>query len=397
MTNVTMAFRSLREGWRRALLSALGILVGCTAIVLLVSIATGVEQDVRSQVEDLGVNVLVVVPGRIDDGSFNPNFGGASYLKEIDATNIARVPGVVRTAPFTFVGGGIRAGKKTAAPLLAATSAEWFRMRPLTMREGRTFTKEEEDEDVVVLGGIAKDALFGKGAVATGKTVTVNKREYRVVGVTEDKKQEQSLLSAGSLQNLVYLPYARLKAKEPDLQTDRVMIQAAPDSDPKALIKAVDTILGERLDRQQFQVLTQEDLLGLVFKLMGILKWLLTGLTSIALFVGGVGILTVMLMSVNERTAEIGIRKAVGARGRDIFSQFLTESVALAVLGAAGGLVLSAVVAQVLRVYTPVKPLITPAIVALAIGVCVGVGALFGLIPAVKAARRPPVEALAGP
>ena len=133
--NLLFALRSLRDGWSRAILSALGITVGSAAIALLVSIALGVRSDVENQVRDLGVNVLVVVPGRLDEGTFHPNFGGASYLADLDATALAKVPGVVRAEPFTFVGGGIRRGAKVASPFLAACTPGWFAMRPVVMRD----------------------------------------------------------------------------------------------------------------------------------------------------------------------------------------------------------------------------------------------------------------------
>lgn len=388
--NLVFALRSLRDGWTRALLSALGITVGAAAIALLVSIALGVRDDVESQVRDLGVNVLVVVPGRLSEGTFNPNFGGGSYLTDADAAALRKVPGVVRAEPFTFVGGGIRVGAKTASPFLAACTPGWFAMRPVVLREGRTFG--EEEGDVTVLGSLAADSLF-KGS-AVGKRVTINGRGYTVVGVTQDKKQEGSLLAFGSLQNLVYVPYARLKKVQPNLQTDRIMIQARPDVEPKALIARCDAVLAKRLDRAQFQVLTQEDLLGLIYKLMGILTWLLTGLTSIALFVGGVGIMTVMLMSVNERAKEIGVRKAVGARGRDVFAQFLFEALLLALFGGLAGLALTLVVNKGLDVYTPIHPKMTSGVIALSLLTSLGVGGVFGVLPAMKAARKDPVAAL---
>ncbi len=390
--NLVFALRSLRDGWTRALLSALGITVGAAAIALLVSIALGVRDDVESQVRDLGVNVLVVIPGRIDNGTFNPNMGGMSYLEDADATALARVPGVVRAEPFTFLGGYVKAGAKVAqGPLLTACTPGWFAMRPVVMREGRTFGTGEGD--VTVLGSLAADALFPK-ASAIGKRVTINRRKYTVVGVTQDKKQEGSLLSFGSLQNLVYVPYDRLRAIQPDIQTDRIMIQARPDAEPKALIKRCDAVLQRRLDRAQFQVLTQEDLLGLVYKLTGILTWLLTGLTSIALFVGGVGIMAVMLMSVNERAKEIGVRKAVGARGRDVFAQFLMEALLLSTFGGLMGLLLTVGVDAALDAFTPIHPKMTPGVIALSLLTSLGVGGVFGVIPAMKAARKDPVAAL---
>jgi putative ABC transport system permease protein len=181
---------------------------------------------------------------------------------------------------------------------------------------------------------------------------------------------------------------------QPNAQINRIFIQTEPDREPRTLVKEVEKALGERLDRNTFSVLTQQDLLKLVFKLMGILTWLLTGLTSIALFVGGVGIMTVMLMSVHERTKEIGIRKAFGAKRRDIFWQFLAEALLLALVGVAAGLGVSAAACWALAKWTLLKPTITAGIVALAVSVCALVGAVFGIAPAMRAASRDPVSSL---
>lgn len=393
--NLVASFRSIQEHWQRALLSILGITVAAVAIVLLISIALGVRADITAQVRDLGVNLIVVLPGRIEPGDmmFNPNLAGISFLDEKDAESVKSVDGVVRAAPLTFAGGGIRRGKEEAFPITIATTPDWFQIRPVKLRSGATFTWDQENTDVCVLGSIAAEKLFGKDN-AIGQTIYYNKHPYRIVGVTEDKKSTDSLFSMGGFENVVYFPYHALKKEIPDLQTHRIMIQTAPEVEPKALVGRVNAVIGKRLDSQQYSVLTQEDLLGLIYQVMGILTWLLTGLTSIALFVGGVGIMAIMLMSVNERSKEIGIRKTVGARRKDIFVQFLVESVALGALGGALGLAVSWAVGQFFIQYTKIHPMITPGVVALSFGVCVGVGAVFGVLPAANAARKDPVAAL---
>lgn len=373
----------------------LGITVASIAIVLLVSIALGIRGDIGEEIRGLGANLIVVLPGRIEPGDmmFNPNLAGISFLEEADAVRVRTVPGVERAAPLTFAGGGIRRGSVDAFPITIATTADWFQIRPVQMKEGRTFSPAEDGEDVCVIGSIAKDTLFGsKNAI--GQTVLYNRRPYRVVGVTQDKKGRQSLFSMGGFENVVYFPYHALKREIPDLQTHRIMIQTRPEAEPKSLVSRIDSVMGQRLDRQQYSVLTQEDLLGLIYKVMGILTWLLTGLTSIALFVGGVGIMAIMLMSVNERAREIGIRKAFGATRRDIFVQFLLESSFLGALGGGVGLLLSWIVCLGFTNYTKIHPLITPGVVAMSFATCVGVGAVFGAWPAARAASRDPVVAL---
>lgn len=391
--NFRCAVQSLIEQRQRAVLSATGIMVGCLAIVLLVSIAKGVQKDVSGQVNQLGVNVLVVIPGRVTQGEmFNPNIAGLSYLRDEDVDRVRKIPGVKTAAPLMFAGGAITNGDRySPTTIVLAAGPEWFTVHPVKMAEGAVYG--HEDEPVCVIGSIAKKNLFGEGS-ALGKKVDINGESFKVIGVTENKESEHSLFSVGSFENVAYFPYIHARKHLANPQLHRIMIQTQPDLEPKKLVSAVEAALAERLPESTFSVLTQEDLLNLVFKIMGILTWLLTGLTSIALFVGGVGIMTVMLMSVNERSAEIGIRKTVGARRRDIFQQFLVESVLLALLGGFAGFVLSWVVDTLLDRLTPIKPELSPAIVALAFGVSLGVGAVFGLIPAMRAARKDPVVAL---
>ncbi len=393
--NIYAAWTSLREQRQRAALSALGITVGSVAIVLLISIAKGVQADITNQVNDLGVNLLVVLPFRVADNSmFSPNAAGMSYLNDDDVRRVRAVAGVRRAAPLVFAGGGVRyRGKASPSTFIIAADPDWFKVRPVELSSGHTFTHEEEDTQVCVIGSVARDNLFGTES-PVGRTVTINSRKYRVVGVTRDKKADDSLFSMGGFENIAYIPFKQFRQQTGNAQIHRIMVQTAPDVEPKQLVSAVDRALGERLDRQLYSVLTQKDLLKLVYKLMSILTWLLTGLTSIALFVGGIGIMAVMLMSVNERAKEIGIRKTVGARTLNVFQQFLAEAVMLGAIGSLIGLAISGLVCYFLFSFTPIKPMITWPTVVLSFLTCVGVGGIFGLIPALSAARKDPVEAL---
>jgi putative ABC transport system permease protein len=395
LRNALAGIRSLAESPSRTALSALGIAVGAMAIVLLVGIARGVQDDISGHVEELGVNLLIVVPGRIENGGmFSPNLAGVSHLAEPDVQTVREVPGVRTASPMMFVGGGIRhADRESPMTFILAANSDWFRIRPVKLAEGRTFSPEEEREPVVVIGSLAKESLFGE-ASALDQTVSINGQEYRVVGVTQDAKSEESLFAAGSFENVATVPYGYARESVPFPQVHRIMIQTAPDVEPKALVEGVEAALARRLNRELYSVLTQEDLLGLVYKITGILTWLLTGLTSIALFVGGVGIMTVMLMSVSERSKEIGVRKASGAKRSDVFQQFLTEAASVSVVGGAAGLLASLGVCALLREYTPIDPSVTPGVVALALGVCGAVGIAFGILPAMLAARKDPVVAL---
>ena len=366
------------------------------AIVLLVSIAKGVQQDIQKQVESLGVNLLIVVPFRMptDGGmSFNPNMAGLSYLREREVGEIRKLEGVRNAVPWVFPGGKISVGsKELGSALIIATEPQWFRMRPFEFREGRAFGDQESSERVVVLGEIAKEYLFASRP-ALGQTVTIGGETYRVVGVTKREGQD-SLFSSAGLSNIVLIPYRYIAAKLEGPPLSRILIQTEPDVEPKALIAKVESVLRKRLNEENFSVITQKDLLRVLFSVMGVLTSLLFGLTSIALIVGGLGIMTVMLMAVGERSKEIGIRKTVGARRSDIFAQFLSEAVALSLLGGLGGLIVSYLACLVLQSFTKLQPLITWQTVGLSFGVSVLVGGIFGLVPAMKAARQDPVQSL---
>ncbi len=380
------------ESWQRSLLSALGVMVATVAILLLISIGIGVRADFTEQVEDLGVNVLVAVPGRVNlQMGFNPNLAGMSWFEESDRDRLLEVPGVKQVAMFSFVGGGIAAGDEEAYPLLIAATPEWFEMHDANLEKGRLYT--DSDQNVVILGEVAKESLFGKES-AIGKKVLINDVEYEVVGVTESREQTQSMFSMTSLQNVAYIPFRTLKAAEPSLQIHRFMIQCDPAAEPDQLVSALEAKLGERLSAQQYSVLTQKDLLGMISSFMAVLSTLVIGLTAIALFVGALGIFAIMMMSVNERKREIGVRRAVGAKQKDIFQLVLWEAVLIGVLGVLIGSVISVTVAAILRATTVIDPIMTPLAVLLATSVGIGFSALAGLLPAMRAARQDPAVSL---
>jgi len=395
LPNLLAALSSLREQRSRAYLSSLGVMVGSLAILLLVSIAKGVQADMTREVEGIGINLLIVLPGRVDEGSMMaPGLLGISYLEEQDIDRIRQLPGVRRAIPVSFVGSGLTAGEvRSPTTLVVATKPDWFAIRNTKFQAGEGLTESDAGKRVCVLGSVAAKKLFPEGN-ALGQYLQYNGQAYRIVGVTANLEGDNSVFSQGSFENMAFLPYELIRNAQENAQIDRIFIQTEPDREPKTLVASVERVLSERLDRETYSVLTQQDLLRLVFKVMSILTTLLTGLTSIALFVGGVGIMTVMLMSVQERSKEIGIRKTVGARRSDIFFQFLCEAVILSLGGGLAGLAFSALVAALIARFTVIKPAMTMDIVMLAIGVCLAVGTIFGLIPAIRAARRDPVQSL---
>jgi putative ABC transport system permease protein len=392
LKEILEAFKSLREQWGRTILTASGVMAATIAVVLLASIAIGVRKDFTESLTDLGINNLVVLPGKLGDG-FNFNLGGASYLKPADAKALEKVKGVIRTSSWTFVGGSATYKDKSAPSFLVATTASWFEMKRFDLESGRLMTPEDAYKDVCVIGTIAKEGAFGKKD-AVGKSLSINGRSFEVIGVTTDEKAGDSLSAMGGFQNLIYLPYEGLQKRRPESQTDRILIQIDPNAEPIALLAKLKKTLALTHDESEFDILTQKDLLKLVFKFSDILQWLLVGLTSIALFVGGIGIMNVMLLSVGERTSEIGIRKALGAPQSSIFRQFLAESVGISLAGSAAGLIFSSGVCLLIAKFTPINPIVTWQTIFGTIGASLVTGILFGLLPSMKASKKDPVRAI---
>ena len=227
LTELIEAVSNIRENWKRALLTSSGVMAATIATMLLASIAIGVKKDFTDQVEDLGVNTIIVIPSKIGNGFPNMNLGGASYLKEEDAIAIRKLPGVMRVGCWTFVGGGANYKDKQASSFLVATTPEWFLIKHFDLAAGRLIQASDDQKDVCVIGSVAKDDLFGK-TVAVGKKIKINGRFYEVVGVTHDQAQESSIMSFGSFQNLIYIPYAGIHAREKASQTDRLCLAIVP-------------------------------------------------------------------------------------------------------------------------------------------------------------------------
>jgi putative ABC transport system permease protein len=393
--NVAHAFQSLASSWLRTSLTTLGMIIGVGSVALLVSIGLGVQKDVTEQIQSLGANLIFVVPGKLDKNS-TPNtlaLLGVSTLTEYDVRHLRALKSVDRVAPFIFVGGTVDQGAKPHSAFVIATTSDWFEMRPRPLAEGRVFTAAEQEQHVCVLAQKQREEIFGDGQ-AVGGFIVVQGIPFEVIGVLKEESASP-LFGDGGFENMIFLPAAAVEASIPKTQINRILIQTHPEVSPDdALDQIATTLKNTHNGHEDFGVLTQRQLLGTIYRLMSIVTSLVAGISAISLVVAGIGIMNIMLVTVTERTHEIGIRKAVGARKRDIFLHFLVEAIVISFLGGVTGLAVAIGVGKIVQSYSPLKPLLEMSVVMLSLGICVAVGLIFGTAPALRAARLSPIESL---
>jgi putative ABC transport system permease protein len=362
--------------------------------VLLIGIGTGVKMDVAHQIEGLGVNTVIIIPGKFDKGG-NPNMMstlGISTLSDADCAAVSRIPGVTLAVPVMFVFGSLERGGRSFGAFVIAAPSGIHSVWPTPIEEGRFYSAGEEDQRFVVLAHDPKEEIFGSKP-AVGQKVAIRGVEFEVVGVC--KKEEDSLFSMQSFGNMVYIPVAAARKAFKAGQVNRIFAVIDYKVDPAPVKERIkQAILANHGGREDFGVVTQPQLMQAIFKVFNIVQALLVGISAISLIVAGIGIMNIMLVTVTERTREIGIRKTVGARRVDIFQQFLTEAVALSFVGGLIGTGVAATICYFVAIYSPLKPVITPTAILLAFSVCFGVGIVFGVAPAMRAARQDPIDAL---
>ena len=395
--NLATALESLRSNWLRSFLTVLGVVIGVASVIILVAFGQGARHEITSQIDTLGTNVAVVVPGKLQGQSnFNPMGGmGLSNLKYADVDAVRSVPGVRHAAPLTFLGGGVFYGDKPASICMPiGVTAEFAAIRRLIVDSGRFFTNAELARPVCVIGtGIKKD-LFGD-ADPIGKEITVNFQPYEVIGTVKERSIGSGVFGGEELDAIIYLPLKAVEKATGVSLLHRIFVEVDPNANPEATVENVrQAVLKAHRNRDDFSLLRAKELLAMFYKIFTMLAALLLGITSISLIVGGIGIMNIMLVSVTERTREIGIRKTVGARQRDIFFQFLSEAITLSAFGGFLGIGLALLVCALVTKWLPLKPIISGDSVLLGFGVCVAVGIISGVVPAIAAARKDPIEAI---
>jgi putative ABC transport system permease protein len=399
-----VAFGGLLANRLRSALTMLGILIGVGAVITLVAVGNGASAQVQGQVENLGSNVLYVYPSNQKVGGISQGFGSTQSLSMADVDAIMdpkAAPDVVTAIPITQSNGTLTHGSQNWQASLTGSTEDFPQVRSYAMSSGQFFTGNDvrSDARVAVVGQTVVDNLFN-GDDPIGQTVKINRQSFRVIGVFATK----GATSFGSSDNIVVVPitsaWAYLLGNK-NKTISQIVVQARSQD---SLKPAQDEVTSVLLDRHHvpdptqpdFQIINQQDIANAFNQITQTLTLLLGAIAAISLVVGGIGIMNIMLVTVTERTREIGIRKAIGARWRDILLQFLIESMVLSGIGGLLGIVVGALVATVLpRVVSQLPPpIVSLPSVLLAFGVSVGIGLFFGIYPANRAARLNPIEAL---
>jgi putative ABC transport system permease protein len=384
-----VALTALRANRLRSLLTVLGVVIGVAAVVVLVAIGSGAKQEVERQVEGLGSNLVIVVPGKLELGSAPTK----SRLQLADAERVARAigqPGQVATSLSS--GETVRYSGREVFATVNGTNPAVPRVFVRPLARGSYLRQSDVDtrRRVAVLGSTLADGLFA-GADPLGRQVSIGGVRFRVIGVFAPVGS-----SLGADRDAeVHIPVTAAQRLFDDTRVDALALKAPSASDIDEVSQTALEVLADRYPDEEFSAVTQEQVLGAVGRILGLLTTVLAAIAAISLLVGGVGVSNIMLVSVRERTREIGLRKAVGARQRDITRQFLVEAVVLTTvggitgiaLGIGGALALAAAVDQLPAVISWWSPL-------LAFGVSALVGVVFGVIPARRAGRLDPVTAL---
>jgi putative ABC transport system permease protein len=397
------ALESLSGNKLRSGLTVLGIVIGVAAVIAMLAVGQGAQASITGSISGIGTNLLFVFRGDSGDNVRNPKpltLGDADALRDQFAA-----PSIEAVAPALQGNGLVSFGGEQTSTQLFGVTPDYFQVRNLNIAEGELITEEHMlgRASVVLLGSDVADALFGRTNGLVGETVRIEGQPFRVIGILETKGGG----AFGSEDDQVIIPFttaqARLIRRSTSDRVDIIFVQAVDGDLVPQASDEIAQILRTRhrtpVGADDFTVFTQQDLLTTFESITGILTIFLGGIAGISLLVGGIGIMNIMLVSVTERTREIGLRKALGARRRDILIQFLTESSLLSLIGGLIGIglgwLISFIVGRIAAASgTAFTPIVGVDAILLATIFSAAVGLFFGIYPANRAASLEPVEAL---
>jgi putative ABC transport system permease protein len=393
-----LASESLVRARLRSVMMLVAMSIGVAAVVVLTSLGEGARRYVTGEFQALGAELLIVFPGRSETTGVQPGMFSGETPRDLtldDAESLLRIPGVERIAPMVVGSVPVSAGELSREVPVIGTSSDFLVVRNMRMEQGSFLPAGELDRDmaVCVLGSKVRSELFPRGP-AVGATVRIGERRFRVIGILADSGRSIGF----DLQEIVVIPVSSALQLFNSGSLFRILITASDRDAMPRVQRAVRAQLAERHQGEEdVTVVSQDAVLATFNRIFTALTLTLAGIASISLGVAGILIMNVMLVAVSQRTAEVGLMKALGARGSQVTALFLAEAVMLSLVGACCGLVIGFAADWAIGHAYPTLPLAPPLwAVVLAVLIAVASGVVFGLLPARKAARLDPVVALAG-
>ncbi|MDD6428018.1 MAG: ABC transporter permease [Lachnospiraceae bacterium] len=386
-SSVKMAFSSVFSNKMRSFLTMLGIIIGVVALVVLVSITTSATSTITDTISSISTNSITVT---ITDDKDNP-------LKLSDLTDIKALSAVSAVAPSAVSQANVKSGNDTETMSITGTTASYQSINGIELSAGRFLRSADLDNhsNVAVINADAARDILGvyNSSEAIGQTISLNGTPYTVIGV---EKQSDTTVTFGSSYE-AYIPFTSLERLSTTVR-DVASFTVSPKSDQLSdqAQQQINEYLLERFsnDSDAFTVVNMKVIADTLGKVTGVMTLMLGGIAAISLLVGGIGIMNIMLVSVTERTREIGIRKAIGATEGSIMLQFLIEALVICLIGAVIGLAISGIIIAAINGFSEYSFRLNPGVCVVATVFSVGIGLLFGLYPARKAAAKDPIEAL---
>ncbi|MCP4153953.1 MAG: FtsX-like permease family protein [bacterium] len=396
---VKVSFKSIMKNRMRSLLTMLGIIIGVGAVIALVSVGQGASGEIQGEISSLGTNLLIVMPGTARTGGISR---GASSLNTLSMDDVKRLEEEARyleyVSPIIGAQGQVVARGKNWSTGVNGVSTTYLDIRNWKLEQGAFFTEKDvrSRRKVAVLGKTVVDELFGdENPVGSG--IRIRNVPFTVIGVLEEKGQN---MMGKDQDDVIIMPYSTALYRLSDGKTVSIIMASAVSTENMEdaqeemtrLLRAEHRL--KPVEDNDFHIRTQTEMVSTASTVTGVLTMLLGVIASISLLVGGIGIMNIMLVSVTERTREIGIRMAIGARGGDVLTQFLIESVILSLLGGIIGIITGVALGKTICSIIGMGYVIDPYIVLLSFIFSGAVGVFFGLYPARKASRLDPIEAL---
>ena len=409
LESIRVSFGSLSANKLRSILTMLGIIIGVGAVIALLSVGQGAGAAITEQIQGIGSNLVFVLPGQTTSSGIRSAAGSSPTLTLADAGALgdpACCSSIAGVAPVFQRNVQVTAGSNNTNTSVTGTTPSYQFVRNWSAGRGRFL--EQRDLDAVtriaVLGTATAKTLFGNQD-PLGQTIKINRIPFKVVGIMTEKGGGS--MFGGSQDDVIFVPVttAQQRLFGTSAQTAQgaprvttIFVSAKNEKQMDSAMTQITQVLRRRhkivYQQDDFTVLSQKDILGALNQITDILTIFLASIAAISLLVGGIGIMNIMLVSVTERTREIGIRKAIGARRKDILLQFLIEAITLSVTGGALGILFGAAIGALVNATGLIKTVVAPSSVVLAVGFSVAVGLFFGLYPAARAASLHPIDAL---